>query len=98
MKVEDLIMVSLDDHVVEPPGMFDQHLTVQQKAFAPQYVRDNENYDYWLFDGQKSGNIGLNAVVGRPRNEYGMEPISQDQMREGCWNVTHARPGRRFPT
>ena len=26
MRTEDLILVSIDDHVVEPPDMFEQHL------------------------------------------------------------------------
>ena len=34
--------------------------------------------------------VGLNAVVGRPLEEYGMEPNSLEQMRKGVYNV-HAR-------
>ena len=26
MRVDELILVSVDDHVVEPPDMFEQHL------------------------------------------------------------------------
>ncbi len=29
MKVDDLILVSIDDHVVEPPDMFLRHIPVQ---------------------------------------------------------------------
>ena len=35
MDVDDLILVSVDDHVVEPPDMFDQHLPAQYKDVAP---------------------------------------------------------------
>jgi predicted TIM-barrel fold metal-dependent hydrolase len=31
--------------------------------------------------------LGLNAVAGRPREEYGIEPMSYDEMRRGCWDV-----------
>jgi len=34
--------------------------------------------------------VGLNAVVGRPLEEYGMEPNSLEQMRKGVYDV-HAR-------
>jgi len=88
--VDDLILVSVDDHIVEPPTMFDQHLTVAQKAFAPKVLKDKNGADYWLFEGRRAGNIGLNAVVGRIREEYGCEPISFDQMRKGAWDI-HAR-------
>jgi len=40
MKVEDLIIVSVDDHIVEPPTMYDNHLTAAQKAIAPVVRRD----------------------------------------------------------
>ncbi|QIE89837.1 amidohydrolase family protein [Pseudomonas nitroreducens] len=90
MKVEDLILVSVDDHIVEPPTMFEQHLTTAQKAFAPKVLKDKNGADYWLFEGRRAGNIGLNAVVGRLREEYGCEPISFDQMRKGAWDI-HAR-------
>jgi hypothetical protein len=33
--MEDMIPVSLDDQIIEPPNMFDQHLTADQKQFAP---------------------------------------------------------------
>ena len=90
MKLEDLIVVSVDDHIVEPPTMFDNHLTQAQKSFAPEVRKDKNGADYWLFEGRRAGNIGLNAVVGRMREEYGCEPVSFDQMRKGAWDI-HAR-------
>ena len=32
-------------------------------------------------------NIGLNAVAGRPQEEYGIEPTAFDEMRPGCFDV-----------
>lgn len=90
MKIEDLIIVSVDDHIVEPPTMFENHLTQAQKSFAPEVRKDKNGADYWLFEGRRAGNIGLNAVVGRMREEYGCEPVSFDQMRKGAWDI-HAR-------
>ncbi|WP_174290948.1 amidohydrolase family protein [Sphingomonas bacterium] len=90
MKAEDLIIASVDDHIVEPPTMFDQHLSAQHQAIKPQIRKDDKGADFWLFEGRRAGNIGLNAVVGRMREEYGCEPISFDQMRKGAWDI-HAR-------
>jgi predicted TIM-barrel fold metal-dependent hydrolase len=90
MKAEHLIIASVDDHVVEPPTMFDQHLSAQQKAIKPLVLKDKNGADFWLFEGKRTGNIGLNAVVGRMREEYGCEPISFEQMRKGAWDI-HAR-------
>jgi predicted TIM-barrel fold metal-dependent hydrolase len=87
VQLEDMIMVSVDDHVVEPPGMFDRHLSPEYKDKAPKVVRRDDGSDVWLYAGQPLPNIGLNAVVGRPPEEYGVEPTSYDQMRKGCYDV-----------
>lgn len=90
MQLEDMIMVSVDDHVVEPPDMFENHLTAEYKAKAPKNVRLPSGCDVWEFNGQQLPNIGLNAVVGRVPEEYGVEPTSYEQMRKGCYDI-HAR-------
>ncbi|PKP95049.1 MAG: amidohydrolase [Alphaproteobacteria bacterium HGW-Alphaproteobacteria-16] len=87
MKVEDLVIVSVDDHIVEPPTMYDQHLGVQHKAIKPELRKDANGADYWLYEGKRTGSIGLNAVVGRMKEEYGCEPISFEQMRKGAWDI-----------
>ena len=35
----------------------------------------------WVFDAQTIPNIGLNAVAGRPKEEYGVNPTAFDEMR-----------------
>ena len=87
MDANDMILVSVDDHVVEPPTMFDQHLPEKWKARAPRVVRKPNGMDVWLFEGDQLPNIGLNAVVGRRPEEYGVEPTSYDQMRPGCFDI-----------
>jgi hypothetical protein len=39
-----------------------------------------------LWNDQRFPTIGLNAVVGRPRSEYGMEPTTFDQLRPGTYD------------
>lgn len=90
MNVEDLILVSVDDHVVEPPNMFDGHLPARYKDVAPRVVRKDDGTDVWVYEGQELPNIGLNAVAGRPPEEFGIEPTSFDEMRPGCYDI-HAR-------
>ena len=69
MNVEDLILVSVDDHVVEPPGMFDGHLPDKYKDLAPKAITTEAGDDVWSYEGQELPNIGLNAVAGRPPAE-----------------------------
>jgi predicted TIM-barrel fold metal-dependent hydrolase len=72
--------------------MFEQHLAPQWKSRAPRVVRKQDGSDVWVFEGAQIPNIGLNAVVGRPPEEYGMEPTSFDQLRPGTFDI-HARIG-----
>ena len=87
MQADDLIMVSVDDHLVEPPDMFDQTISERWKERAPRIVRQDDGADVWCFEGSVIPNIGLNAVAGRPKEEYGIEPTAFDEMRPGCWDV-----------
>jgi predicted TIM-barrel fold metal-dependent hydrolase len=84
---DELILVSVDDHVVEPPDMFANHLPERYRDLAPRTVRKDDGSDVWLYEGQELPNIGLNAVSGRPLEEYGIEPAAYDEMRPGCFDV-----------
>jgi predicted TIM-barrel fold metal-dependent hydrolase len=90
MQMNDMVLISVDDHVCEPPTMFDNHLPPELLASAPKLKVDQHGKNYWEYQGRRKGSVGLNAVVGRPFEEYGMEPTSLDQLRAGCYDV-HAR-------
>ncbi len=87
MHADDLILISVDDHLVEPPTMFDAHLPAKYKGGAPKVVRDAQGNDVWTFNGAIIPNIGLNAVAGRPKSEYGTEPTAFEEMRPGCYDI-----------
>jgi predicted TIM-barrel fold metal-dependent hydrolase len=87
MDIDDLVLVSVDDHVVEPPHLFDAHLPDKWRDVAPRMVQRDDGTDVWLYEGKEIVNIGLNAVAGRPPDEYGMEPTSLREMRPGCYDV-----------
>ncbi len=86
MELNDMIMVSVDDHVCEPPDMWEKHLPAKWKDQAPRLVNTN-GADIWFYDGKVMPNVGVNAVAGRVPEEYGMEPTALDQMRPGAYNV-----------
>jgi len=87
MQLEDMVLVSVDDHVVEPPDMFEGRLPARFADRAP-YVRKKRNgVDVWMFEDQQVANLAINAVAGRPKEEYGVEPTSFDQIRKGCFDI-----------
>jgi predicted TIM-barrel fold metal-dependent hydrolase len=87
MRTEDLILVSVDDHTVEPPDMFAGHLPESMRDKAPRSVKKPDGTDVWVYDGVEIPNIGLNAVAGRPPEEYNVEPTRYDDIRTGCYDI-----------
>jgi predicted TIM-barrel fold metal-dependent hydrolase len=87
MKTEDMILVSVDDHLVEPAGLFDGRLPAKYQDEAPKVIKTDDGSDVWTFSGTIIPNIGLNAVAGRPKEEYGVEPTAFDEMRPGCFDI-----------
>jgi len=87
MQLDDMILVSVDDHVVEPPHVFEAHLPERWRDVAPRMVTRDDGTDVWQYEGKEIVNIGLNAVAGRPPEEYGMEPTSLHEMRPGCYDI-----------
>lgn len=87
MDARDLVLISVDDHLVEPPTMFDAHIPDRFRDRAPKVIRKPDGSDVWTFNGTEIPNIGLNAVAGRPREEYGVEPTAFDEMRPGCYDI-----------
>jgi predicted TIM-barrel fold metal-dependent hydrolase len=87
VNADDLIMISVDDHLVEPPTMFDGHIPERYRDRAPRIERTGDGADVWRFEGATIPNIGLNAVAGRPKEEYGIEPTAFEEIRPGCYDV-----------
>ena len=83
---DDLILVSVDDHVIEPPDMFDGFIPAKFADRAPRVVTDDVS-DKWVFGEGEARSSGLNAVAGRVPEEWGLEPQTFDEMRVACFDV-----------
>ena len=66
MRAEALILVSVADPLVEPPGLFDGRPPPQYSDRAPRGEHTEKGDDVWVVEGSVIPNIGLNAVAGRP--------------------------------
>jgi predicted TIM-barrel fold metal-dependent hydrolase len=86
MNVDDMVMVSVDDHVVEPPNLFEGRLAAKYAEFAPQFITNPDGTNVWKYNGETVMNVALNAVAGRPKEEYGIEPTSFTQLRPGTYD------------
>jgi predicted TIM-barrel fold metal-dependent hydrolase len=81
------LVISADDHVVEPPHTFEGRLPAALAEQGPRVVEKDDGTQMWVFDGQQIPNVGFNAVVGRPVSEYSFEPARFEEMRPGAWDI-----------
>jgi predicted TIM-barrel fold metal-dependent hydrolase len=81
------LMVSVDDHIVEPPHTFEGRYPAKYADQAPRVVEKDDGSETWVYDGEELPNVGFNAVVGRPVSEYSFEPSRFDEMRRGAWDI-----------
>lgn len=84
---DDLILVSVDDHICEPPDMFDAHVPDRYRDRAPRVVVGDDGSQQWWYGDQRGRDLGLNAVAGKPREFYNIDASRYDQMRPGCYDV-----------
>ena len=84
-------LISVDDHLVEPPDMFEGRVPAKFTDAAPRVMREDDGAtEYWLYDGQQHFKVGLNAVVGKPLHQRTFDPARFDEMRRGAYDI-HAR-------
>ncbi|HEX9681824.1 MAG TPA: amidohydrolase family protein [Acidimicrobiales bacterium] len=80
-------IISVDDHVVEPPHMFEGRLPSRLAERAPKIVEFPNGQQIWEFDGGYYSQVGMNAVAGRRPETVEIEPFRFDQMRPGCFDI-----------
>jgi len=80
-------VISVDDHLVEPPDMFEGRLPARLQDRAPRIVED-DGKQVWSFDGGLYTQVGMNAVAGRRRESVKLEPFRFEHMRPGCYDIT----------
>jgi len=90
MRLDEMILVSVDDHVVEPPSMAEfmrDHVPARFRDRVPRVVTRDDGTQAWLIEGEEVSTFGLNASAGRVPEEWGMGSSRYDQVRTGCFDV-----------
>jgi predicted TIM-barrel fold metal-dependent hydrolase len=84
---EELILVSVDDHICEPADMFDAHVPDAYRDRAPRVVDEPAGSQQWYYGDLRGRNLGLNAVAGKPPEYFNVDPLRYEHMRPGCYDV-----------
>ena len=77
MNTDDLILVSVDDHLIEPPDLFEGALPGKFQDRAPRMMGKDDGTYVWRFENEEIAKIAINAVAGRPGTEWGTEQPSE---------------------
>jgi predicted TIM-barrel fold metal-dependent hydrolase len=101
MPLEDHVqLVSVDDHLIERPNVWQDRLPQKYLEAGPKIVEstgtETDQYGFgqavskgrqvWTLEGKVYAQLGLNAVVGKPREQIGTDPIRFDEMIPGCYD------------
>jgi predicted TIM-barrel fold metal-dependent hydrolase len=80
-------LFSVDDHIIEPADVWASRLPERYRDAGPHVVED-AGREYWEYEGRRNDTMGLNAVAGKPREEWGLEPIRFTDMIPSCFDPT----------
>jgi predicted TIM-barrel fold metal-dependent hydrolase len=79
-------LFSVDDHLVEPADLWQKRVPKRLRDAAPKVLEDEKGREYWTYEGTRHRDLALNAVVGKPREEWDREPLRFSEMRPGCYD------------
>ncbi len=61
---DSMKIISVDDHVIEHPMVWQDRLPDKHKELGPKIIEDERGHHVWQYGGQLYPQIGLNAVAG----------------------------------
>lgn len=79
-------LFSVDDHIVEPKDTWTSRVPARFRDRAP-HVREENGKEFWVYEDTRHTYLGLNAVAGKPQEEWGREPMRFDEMIPGCYDA-----------
>jgi predicted TIM-barrel fold metal-dependent hydrolase len=78
-------LFSVDDHIIEPRDVWTSRLPSRFRDVGPHVIEEGDR-EVWIYADERIPNVGLNAVAGRPKEEWNLDPIRFDQMVQACYD------------
>jgi predicted TIM-barrel fold metal-dependent hydrolase len=78
-------LISVDDHVLEPPDLWQSRLPAKFRDVGPRLVTDDTG-EFWLYEDKRIQTVGLSAVAGRAKEQFSPDPVPYSEMRPGCYD------------
>ncbi|MGE0878722.1 MAG: amidohydrolase family protein [Acidimicrobiia bacterium] len=80
-------LISVDDHVLEPPNVWQDRVPAKYKDIAPRMVTLDSGGEAWVYEDKVLPTSGLSAVAGKKKQEFSPEPVTYSEMRPGCYDA-----------
>ncbi|MET0324839.1 MAG: amidohydrolase family protein [Ilumatobacteraceae bacterium] len=80
-----LKLFSADDHIIEHATVWQDRVPAAYRDVAPRVIEE-DGREYWLYEDTRGATMGLNAVVGRPKDQLNPDPIRFSEMRPACYD------------
>ncbi|HWE57402.1 MAG TPA: amidohydrolase family protein [Acidimicrobiales bacterium] len=78
-------LISVDDHVLEPPNLWQERVPAAMRDAAPKQIRDDGG-EWWEYLGKRVPTTGLSAMAGKKSQDFSPLPMTYDEMRPGCYD------------
>jgi predicted TIM-barrel fold metal-dependent hydrolase len=75
-------LVSVDDHVIEPPNVWLDRLPAMYHDVAPRMLED----DSWVYEDKKVPTAGLSVTIGKTKEQFSPEPMPYSEMPAGAYD------------
>jgi predicted TIM-barrel fold metal-dependent hydrolase len=80
---DDAQLISVDDHIIEHPGVWQDRLPARFKDDGPKVVYE-DGIPIWWYAGKRYQPLGLDAVAGDDPQQFKLDPKAFEDMRPGC--------------
>ena len=88
VELDDMILISIDDHVVEPPDMFEGHVPRSTATTRRGWCAATKGIERWMFQGRAGRQHGPERGGHRGRRRSGAcDPTAFAEMRPGAYDV-----------
>lgn len=81
----DAKIISVDDHIIEPPHLWQDRLPAKYRSRGPRIER-REDGDHWIYAGESTPVSKLSVVAGTDPEDWQEGTTSFDVVRPGCYD------------
>jgi len=74
-------LISVDDHVIEPPNVWVDRLPARYRDVGPRMIDS-----IWHYEDKRVATAGLSVTIGRTKEEFSPEPVAFEEMPPGAYD------------